>query len=162
MMGWKVRVSDEDKLELKMEAEDKSVCIARVVWTEKEPDRSHLGQLSISQTRYWCEVGVEPKGILIIARAGDQSNIPSAGEYAHELSDYASKKNVCLMSTVQLLACYKEVFLHDGSPDKVRATMSESSGWLPGFHLEPGSSADPDKHESSSGGKATLSSLLSA
>ncbi len=92
MMGWKVRVSDEDKLELKMEAEDKTVCIARVVWTEKEPDRSHLGQLSISQTRYWCEVGVEPKGILIIARAGDQSNIPSAGEYAHELSDYASKK----------------------------------------------------------------------
>lgn len=163
MMGWRVRVSDDDKMELKMEADDKSVSIARVVWTEKEPDRSHLGQLSISQTRYWCEVGVEPKGILIIARGGDHSVLPQAGEYAHELADYASKKNVCLMSTLQLLSCYKEVFLHDGSPESVRSTIQATSGWLHGFHLEPGTSMEPgEKAESASTGKASLSSLLSA
>jgi pSer/pThr/pTyr-binding forkhead associated (FHA) protein len=163
MMGWRVRVSDEDKLELKMEADDKSVCIARVVWTDKEPDRSHLGQLSISQTRYWCEVGVEPKGVLIIARAGDQSGLPLSGEYAHELADYASKKNVCLMSTLQLLSCYKEVFLHDGSPDSVRSTVQSTSGWLHGFQLEPGDGNEPsDRTDGSAGGKTSLSSLLSA
>jgi len=152
LIGWRVRHSDEDKHELRLETDEKNVCIARIVWTEKEPDRSHLGQLSIAQTRYWCEQGVEPKGILVISRGNENAN---SGEFAGELAEYASKKNVCLMSTLQLLAVYKEVALHDGSPETVRNTIQAASGWLHGFSLDAS-----EREESGSTNK--LSSLLSA
>lgn len=151
LIGWRVRHSEEDKNELRLETDEKNICIARIVWTEKEPDRSHLGQLSIAQTRYWCEQGVEPKGILLISRGNENAN---PGEYATELAEYASKKNVCLMSTPQLLAVYKEIALHDGSAETVRNTIQAASGWLHGFSLE--------SEQEGSGSTNKLSSLLSA
>jgi len=157
LLGWKTKISEDDKTELRIETDEKHTCIARVVWTETQADRTHLGQLSISQTRYWCEQGIEPKGILIVSRAG--ANGPQAltsSDLNSELADYASKKNVCLMTTLQLLAIFKDIALHDGSMDTARATIMASNGWLAGFNLEPG---DIDKEESSSN---KLSSLLSA
>jgi pSer/pThr/pTyr-binding forkhead associated (FHA) protein len=161
MLGWRVKISEEDKHELRLDTgEDKNVSIARIVWTESQADRTHLGQLSISQTRYWCEQGVEPKGILLVCKSGDTAPAPlSSSDFNSELAEYASKKNVCLMTTLQLLAVYKEIALHDGSTETVRATILASSGWLPGFNLEPGAES-ADKEESS--GTNKLSSLLSA
>ncbi len=161
MLGWRVKISEEDKHELRLDTgEDKNVSIARIVWTESQADRTHLGQLSISQTRYWCEQGVEPKGILLVCKSGDTAPAPlSSSDFNSELAEYASKKNVCLMTTLQLLAVYKEIALHDGSTETVRATILASSGWLPGFNLEPGAES-ADKEEGS--GTNKLSSLLSA
>jgi pSer/pThr/pTyr-binding forkhead associated (FHA) protein len=159
MTGWRVKQSDEDKHELRLESDDKGISIVRIVWTEKDPDRSHLGQLSISQTRYWCEQGVEPKGILILSRVGENTTHPiTPGEMGGELSEYAQKKNVCLMSTLQLLAIYKDVALNDGSTESIRNTIQNASGWLHGYHLEPGSEGDREE----SGSTNKLSSLLSA
>lgn len=161
MLGWRVKISEEDKHELRLDTgEDKNVSIARIVWTESQADRTHLGQLSISQTRYWCEQGVEPKGILLVCKSGDSAPAPlGSSDFNSELAEYASKKNVCLMTTLQLLAVYKEIALHDGSADTVRSTILASSGWLPGFNLEPGAES-AEKEESS--GTNKLSSLLSA
>lgn len=161
LLGWRVKISEEDKHELRLDTgEDKNVSIARIVWTESQADRTHLGQLSISQTRYWCEQGVEPKGILLVCKSGDTAPAPlSSSDFNSELAEYASKKNVCLMTTLQLLAVYKEIALHDGSTETVRATILASSGWLPGFNLEPGAES-ADKEEGS--GTNKLSSLLSA
>lgn len=161
MLGWRVKISEEDKHELRLDtSEDKNVSIARIVWTESQADRTHLGQLSISQTRYWCEQGVEPKGILLVCKSGDTAPAPlNSSDFNSELAEYASKKNVCLMTTLQLLSVYKEIALHDGSAETVRATILASSGWLPGFNLEPGSES-ADKEEGS--GTNKLSSLLSA
>jgi hypothetical protein len=161
MLGWRVKISEEDKHELRLDTgEDKNVSIARIVWTESQADRTHLGQLSISQTRYWCEQGVEPKGILLVCKSGDNAPAPlGSSDFNSELAEYASKKNVCLMTTLQLLAVYKEIALHDGSSETVRATILASSGWLPGFNLEPGAES-ADKEEGS--GTNKLSSLLSA
>jgi pSer/pThr/pTyr-binding forkhead associated (FHA) protein len=161
MLGWRVKISEEDKHELRLDtSEDKNVSIARIVWTESQADRTHLGQLSISQTRYWCEQGVEPKGILLVCKSGETAPSPlNSSDFNSELAEYASKKNVCLMTTLQLLSVYKEIALHDGSAETVRATILASSGWLPGFNLEPGAES-ADKEESS--GTNKLSSLLSA
>lgn len=161
MLGWRVKISEEDKHELRLDtSEDKNVSIARIVWTESQADRTHLGQLSISQTRYWCEQGVEPKGILLVCKSGDTAPSPlNSSDFNSELAEYASKKNVCLMTTLQLLSVYKEIALHDGSAETVRATILASSGWLPGFNLEPGAES-ADKEEGS--GTNKLSSLLSA
>jgi pSer/pThr/pTyr-binding forkhead associated (FHA) protein len=157
LLGWRVRISDEDKHELRVETDEKHTCIARVVWTETQADRTHLGQLSISQTRYWCEQGIEPKGILIVSRNGENGpHALTSSDFNSELADYASKKNVCLMTTLQLLAIFKDIALHEGSMEAARNTIMASNGWLPGFALEP---SDEEK-ESSSTNK--LSSLLSA
>jgi pSer/pThr/pTyr-binding forkhead associated (FHA) protein len=155
LLGWKVKTSDDDKHELRVEVDDKHTCIARVVWTETQADRTHLGQLSISQTRYWCEQGVEPKGILIISRVSESGPPPlTSSDLNSELADYASKKNVCLMTTLQLLAVFKEIALNDGNADAARSAIMTSNGWLQGFILEPN---EPEKSEGS-----RLSSLLSA
>lgn len=157
LLGWRVRITDEDKHELRVETDEKHTCIARVVWTETQADRTHLGQLSISQTRYWCEQGIEPKGILIISRTSENGpHALTASDFNSELADYASKKNVCLMTTLQLLAIFKDIALHEGSMEAARNTIMASSGWLPGFTLEP----SEEEKEGSSTNK--LSSLLSA
>lgn len=160
LLGWKVTIAAEDKHELRLEAEEGQVCIARVIWTTTQAERSHLGQLSISQTRYWCEKGTEPKGILIVSKIGDGP--PSTGGDSAEdleLADYAGKKNVCLMTTLQLLSLYKEVALNDAKPDALRNSVAKASGWLPGHNLEPGTTEPSDKEEA---GSNKLSSLLSA
>lgn len=160
LLGWKVTIAAEDKHELRLEVDEKHVCIARVIWTTTQAERSHLGQLSISQTRYWCEKGVEPKGILIVSKIGDGP--PQAGGTSTEdveLADYAAKKNVCLMTTLQLLALYKDVALGEAKPDVLRTAVAQSSGWLEGYNLEPGT-AEPQEKDEASGNK--LSSLLSA
>lgn len=160
LLGWKVTIAADDKNELRLEVDDKHVCIARVIWTTTQAERSHLGQLFIAQTRYWCEKGVEPKGILLVSKIGDGP--PQAGGSSaedQELQEYAAKKNVCLMTTLQLLALYKEVALGDAKPDTLRAKVAQSNGWLEGFDLEPGTT-EPSEKEEAQGNK--LSSLLSA
>lgn len=162
LIGWKTTIAADDKHELRLEVEDKQVCIARVIWTTTQAERSHLGQLSISQTRYWCEKGTEPKGILIVSKISDHPPT-AAGATAEEieLADYAAKKNVCLMTTMQLLSLYKEVALSDAKPDALRTAIISANGWLAGHDLEPGN-ADIEKDDSSSQASNKLSSLLSA
>lgn len=161
LLGWKVTTDQEDKHELRLEQDEKNVCIARVIWTSTNAERSHLGQLSISQTRFWCEKGVEPKGILIVSKISEQAP-EKMGESQDdiELADYAAKKNVCLMTTLQLLALYKEVALTDANPESLRQAVISASGWLSGHNLEPGTAEIAEDNQQGAGNK--LSSLLSA
>jgi len=162
LLGWKVTLTAEDKHELRLEVEDKHVCIARVIWTTTKAERSHLGQLSISQTRYWMEKGIEPKGIIIVSKISSDAPT-SVGDSPEEieLNDYAAKRNVCLMSTLQLLSLYKEIALADASPDKLRTSIVNASGWLAGHNLEPGT-ADINEDEGSNQSSGKVSSLASA
>jgi pSer/pThr/pTyr-binding forkhead associated (FHA) protein len=162
LVGWKVTIAADDKHELRLEVDDKHVCIARVIWTTTQAERSHLGQLSISQTRYWCEKGTEPKGILIVSKISDQP--PTGGGSSveeMELAEYAAKKNVCLMTTMQLLSLYKEVALDDAKPDVLRTAIVQANGWLSGHDLEPGTAEIVEKEDASQTSNK-LSSLLSA
>jgi len=156
LIGWKVTQSDEDKNELLLEGDDKKVTIARIIWTNTNAERSHLGQLSISQTRYWCEKGQEPKGVLIVSKVSDKAPTTLAEESDEDFTDFASKKNVCLMSTLQLLSLYRESALKNTKSDELREAIYESKGWLKGYKLEPGDAAAEEP-----AGKS-LSSLLSS
>ena len=159
LVGWTVTQSDEDEQELLLEKDDEKVAIARIIWTEENAERSHLGQLSISQTRYWCEKGVEPKGVLVVAKVtGDQPSEPSDST-DEELVDYAGKKNVCLLSTLQLLAIYRDVSLKSSSADEVRNEIIDAQGWLTDYRIAPGEAA-PDEEDQQPSGQ-NLKSLLS-
>ncbi len=156
LIGWKVTQSDEDKNELLLEGDDQKVTIARVIWTNTNAERSHLGQLSISQTRYWCEKGKEPKGVLIVSKVSDKAPTSLAEESDEDFTDFASKKNVCLMSTLQLLSLYREAALKNTKNDELREAIYDSKGWLKGYKLEPGETAAEEPASKS------LSSLLSS
>lgn len=145
-LGFRVKIVEDDKQELRLESDDK-VSICRIIWTPGLPERTHLGQLSIAQTRYWCEQGAEPKGILIAAQAEDKPPPKITDtDYNGELADYASKKNVLMFTTLQLLAMYKEVALNDGSAESLRSSIHSSNGWLKGYSLDP---SDEDEKEPS-------------
>lgn len=161
MAGWKVTQSEDDKNELVLEHGDEQVAIARIIWTKDKAERSHLGQLSISQTRYWCENGVEPKGILILSKLSDKAPTDRSNEAEADLVAYAQQKNVCLMDTVQLLALYRDIALKEAKIDERREKIQDGKGWLSGFELEPGDEADDSEEKEATKGKS-LSSLLSA
>jgi len=145
-LGWRVKIVEDDKQELRLESDDK-VSICRIIWTPGLPERTHLGQLSIAQTRYWCEQGAEPKGILIAAQAEDKPPPKITDtDYNGELADYASKKNVLMLTTLQLLAMYKEIALNEGSAEALRSSIHTSNGWLKGYSLDP---SDEDEKEPS-------------
>ncbi len=143
-LGWRVKIVEDDKQELRLESDDK-VSICRIIWTPGLPERTHLGQLSIAQTRFWCEQGAEPKGILIAAQAEDKPPPKiTDSDYSGELADYASKKNVLMLTTLQLLAMYKEIALNEGSAEALRSSIHTSNGWLKGYSLDP---SDEDEKE---------------
>ncbi|MBX9667396.1 MAG: FHA domain-containing protein [Candidatus Obscuribacterales bacterium] len=161
LAGWKVTQSDEDKHEFLLEHDDEKVAIARVISIKGTAERSHLGQLSISQTRYWCEKGVEPKGVLIVGRQSEKAPKERGADANEEVTEYASSKNVCLLNTLQLLAIYRDIALKDGKSHELRSSIHESKGWLKGLELEPGDDSPDDEDKESTKGKS-LSSLLSA
>lgn len=160
LAGWKVTQSEEDKHEFLLEHEDEKVAIARVISIKGAAERSHLGQLTISQTRFWCEKGIEPKGVLIVGRVSDKSPKERGEDTNEEVLEYANMKNVCIMNTLQLLALYRDIALKDGKTGELRSSIHDSKGWLKGFDIEPG---DDIIDEDGEGSKSkSLSSLLSA
>ena len=93
-LGWQISRDANDPQEFQLKFDGKNF-IARIIWTAEAPEREHLGQLSISQTRLWCDQGEEPKGILIISLLGNNEHqIPSLtkADYDSELAKYAAKK----------------------------------------------------------------------
>ena len=144
-----------------LEKEDEKVAIARVISIKGSAERSHLGQLSISRTRFWCEKGIEPKGVLIVGRISDKSPKERGDDTNAEVNEYANMKNVCLMNTLQLLALYRDIALKDGKSSEMRNSIHDSKGWLKGFDIEPGDESGDDDDKEGAKSKS-LSSLLSA
>ncbi len=134
-LGWQISLNSNDSQELQLKAGE-HLSIARIIWTVVEPERSHLGQLSISQTQQWCDQGHEPKGILIISRLGNNNGeIPALtkADYESELAKHAVKKNICMMTSMQVLAIYRDVVLKHADVNALREKIINSSGWLEGL-----------------------------
>ena len=142
MLGFDVKTSVNDKQELRLHSKESADAVARVVWTPSKADRSDIGQLSMAQTRYWVESGIEPKGLLIVSKKIDEHSKITNEELFAELTDYAVKRNVCLLTTIQLLAMYKDVALGAGESDTIKNTLLDTSGWLPGFEIATTTKSD--------------------
>jgi hypothetical protein len=137
-LGWQISLNAHDSQELQLKAGD-HLSIARVIWTTAEPERSHLGQLSISQTQQWCDQGEEPKGILIVSRLGTKAiEAPSLtkADYDSELAKHAAKKNVCMMTSIQVLAMYRDLVLKHLDVNTLREKIINCAGWLEGFDIK--------------------------
>lgn len=148
-LGWQAKPGTEDKQELQLQSSDRP-CIARIIWTNNKPERADLGDLTISLTRFWCVQGTEAKGILIVGSgSGNGPPALATADYSSELSDYAGKRGICLMTTGQLLSLFGEIILKDGNSDALKSEIISTNGWLTGHNLKECTESG-DKKESRS------------
>jgi hypothetical protein len=134
-LGWQTELNAGTTDELVLSADGTAVAIAKVVCTETQPKPNVLAHLVSSLSNYWSEHGVEPKGILLVAFVAD-GPLQSRPELGKDLSDYASKKNLCLMNSVQLLAIYRESTLRHADVESMKSEILGASGLLKGFEIE--------------------------
>ena len=139
-LGWQCKVTGEDGQDLQLKADNQDL-IVHIMWTTAKPDRSHLGKLFIAQTRFWCDQGLEPKGILIVGLlAGDNTKkhrILLDQDTKVELANFVKNKNVCLLTTANLLAIYHDTTMNHLDGGTVRMKIMQTDGWLEGFDLAP-------------------------
>jgi len=138
LLGWGVKASEADPEEIVLTDSENTVAIGRIVWTTPEALYQHLGKLAMAQVAHWCQHRTEPAGLLVVNTFGHDT-VPEGREveFNEELEEFAKRKNVCVMTTLQLLCIYKELELGNNSADSLRQNIVATTGRLPGYKLEP-------------------------
>jgi pSer/pThr/pTyr-binding forkhead associated (FHA) protein len=132
LLGWECAMNGASDNELVLSSDGTAVAIAKIVSTDKQPRPQDMANLVSSLSTYWCDNGVEPKGVLVVSMAND--GLPEEREkFSKDIVDYATKKNICLISTVQLLAMYRDVSLRDHKVESIRSEVLAANGALSGF-----------------------------
>lgn len=111
--------------------------IVRVLRTNSQPKSSDIAQLAQSVITFWGEHEVEPKGVLVSCtwanRPPTERNEP---DYTDALSEFAQKKNLALMTTMQLLCIYRDLEVGKANTEEIRKRILETNGKLLGYSLE--------------------------
>jgi hypothetical protein len=136
-MGWHVYASESNPKELWLSRGEQVEIIARVVSSAGAANRSEIAQLAESVISFWDEKEVEPKGLLIAQTWTETApSDRSEPDFTAALQEFAGKKHLCVMSTMQLLAMFKDIELDAMAADEMRQRMLETNGRLLGFLLE--------------------------
>jgi hypothetical protein len=134
--GFTVKPS-RDKQELHLSDPSRSEILVRIVHSPTQAQRSDVAQLAESVITFWGEHEVEPKGVLIACSWTSLSPAERVEpDFSEGLSEFAEKKNLCLMSTAQLLSVYKDLETGKLSSDEIRRKILQTNGRLEGFQLE--------------------------
>lgn len=138
-LGWSVSKSQRVGNEILLSNVEQPEGLARVVRSDDQCGRTEVAQLAESAISFWDEHEIEPKGVLIACTwatvAPAQRNQP---DFSDSLRKFAEKKNLCLMTAMQLLGIYRDIELGTTSPDAVRKQILETNGHLAGFEVEKG------------------------
>ncbi|MDQ5965845.1 MAG: hypothetical protein QG625_2000 [Cyanobacteriota bacterium erpe_2018_sw_39hr_WHONDRS-SW48-000098_B_bin.30] len=136
-LGWTVTPSRSNPTELWLSRGDQIDAIARIVRSPATANRSEIAQLAESVIAFWDEYEIEPKGILIaqtwFSKPPTERTEP---DFTPALQEFAGKKNLCLMSSIQLLAMYKDMEMSNSPVEETRKRMLETNGRLMGFSLD--------------------------
>lgn len=133
LLGWETTMNGESANEIVVSHDGTAQAIAKIVTTDgSQPRPQELATLVSSLSTYWCDNGVEPKGVLIVSMMGD-CKPADRPEFSKDIVEYAAKKNVCLLSTVQLLTMYRDIVLAEGKAEDIRSEVLAASGGLKGF-----------------------------
>ncbi len=136
-VGWQVQASRNDANELWLVRGERVEAIARVVRSPNGTNRSDLAQLAQSVIAFWDKYETEPKGLLLSQNFAHQHPSERAEpDFAPALVDAAAKKSLCLMSSFQLLAMFKEGEMGQTTADEMRKRVLETNGKLAGFVLD--------------------------
>lgn len=136
-LGWTVSPSRTNPNELWLSRGDQIDAIARVVRSPATANRSEIAQLAESVIAFWDEYEIEPKGILIAQTWFSKSPAErTEPDFTPALQEFAGKKNLCLMSAIQLLAMYKDIEMQALPVEEIRKRMLDTNGRLIGFTLD--------------------------
>lgn len=135
-LGWGTTHNSDASNELLLSA-DRPEAIVRVMRTNGQPKSSDVAQLAQSVITFWGEHEVEPKGVLVSCTwANRPPNERSEPDYTDALAEFAQKKNLTLMTTMQLLCIYRDMEMGKTDGDEVRKRILETNGKLTGYSLE--------------------------
>jgi len=135
-LGWGAATNIGTTSELLLSA-DRPEAIVRVLRTNSQPKSSDIAQLAQSVITFWGEHEVEPKGVLVSCTwANRPPTERTEPDYTEALSEFAQKKNLALMTTMQLLCIYRDLEMGKANGDEIRKRILETNGKLSGFSLE--------------------------
>jgi hypothetical protein len=127
-------VSNKSQDELILSGSGKTDIIAKVVKSTGQVQRSELASLTRSVLDFWDTNDVEPKGILVACTwTGKAPAERVEADFAEGLAEFAQKKSLCLMTTVQLFGLYRDCENGKHSSDELRKQITETTGQLQGF-----------------------------
>jgi len=133
-LGWTAKPSDMDELLLSMEHPE---ALARIVRTTNALRGTDLAPLAQSVITHWGEHEVEPKGVFVACTWANRAPIERGEpDFTDALAEFAQKKSLCLMTTMQLLCMYRDLELGKVSAEEIRRRIVETNGRLQGFSLE--------------------------
>lgn len=137
-LNWSTKQSDAEQKELLLIGKENAEVIARIVRSTSGAPRPDIAALAQSVLTFWGETEIEPKGLLVactfVNTAPDERTEP---DFTEAMADFAKKKSLCLMTTVQLLCMYRDMELGKMDAEKIRDRILNTNGMLTGFELEP-------------------------
>jgi hypothetical protein len=137
-VGWVARQSDTESHELLLVGQDKAESIARIVRSAGQAPRTEIAHLAQSMATFWGETEIEPKGILVAATFVNQPiGERREPDFTEAMTDFAQKKSICLVTTVQLLCIYRDLEMGKLTADEIRRKLLDTNGRMLGFSLEP-------------------------
>ncbi len=136
-LGWTININNATPNEVLLLNVDQPEAIVRIVRSDAHCDRSEVAQVSGSAIAFWEKHDIEPKGLLIActwANVSPQSR--NQKDFEEPVSEFAKKKNLCLITSIQMLGIYRDLELGLVTPDAVRRQMLETNGLLTGYAVE--------------------------
>ncbi len=138
-LGWTINHNNAAPNEVLLLNVDQPEALVRIVRSESHCDRSEVAQVSGSAIDFWEKHDIEPKGLLIACTWANMSpQSRNQRDYEEAVAEFARKKNLCLMTTLQLVGIYRDLELGLVTQDTVRRQMLETSGCLAGYSVEAG------------------------
>ncbi|HEY9773921.1 MAG TPA: hypothetical protein V6C81_08945 [Planktothrix sp.] len=136
-IGWSAQASQTDESELLLNGGDRVEVIARLVRSNGQAPRADIAHLAQSVLTFWGETEIEPKGILVACTwVNRPPSERTESDFSEALAEFAQKKSLCLMTTMQLLCMYRDLELGKVANDEIRRRIIDTNGKLGGFHLD--------------------------
>jgi hypothetical protein len=133
-LGWASKTWGSNPNQLLLNENGQPKALAHISLSKGQVERAQLAGLAESLINYWNEHTYELKGIFIACpfadTAFDQRQSP---DFTEMVIEFARHKNVCLLSTLQLLYIYRDIRLGKADAKSIHQAILTCSGCLPGF-----------------------------
>ncbi|MBX9667996.1 MAG: hypothetical protein K2X93_10275 [Candidatus Obscuribacterales bacterium] len=135
-LGWSVNHGSTPNEVLLLNV-DLPEALVRIVRSEAHCDRSEVAQVSGAAIAFWEKHDIEPKGLLIACTWANVSpQARTQRDFEDAVAEFARKKNLCLMTTLQMIGIYRDLELGIVTADVVRKQMLDTNGCLTGYTVE--------------------------
>lgn len=128
-LGWTVKAALGSPDELWLVENEKTQAIVRLNYSTQQPNRAELAALAESVITYWGAHEIEPKGVLVASTWADRPPMDRPDEdFPESMCEFAKRKNLCLLTTAQLLSVFRDLDVADADPKEIRENLLTTSG----------------------------------